>query len=129
MRTVEFCIRENYLEIPNRFTLPTIYRYHRGMRWIPINKKTSKTNIAHHINNNYVVCVSKKLHENNTAGNRILHRRQVKANIRKINKMLYLKILVYNLINKFKNNDLDKKRRGYFKKTLDSRRYESILNR
>ena len=123
MRTLEFGIRENDLEIPNRFTLPTIYRYHRGMRWIPINKKTSKTNIAHHINNNYVVYVSKKLHENSITGNRILHRRQVKTNIRKNDKMLYLKILIYNLINRLQNNDLDRERRRSIKKVMATYRY------
>lgn len=120
MQISEFNISENNSEIPNQFTLPTIYRYHRGMRWIPINKKTSKTNIAHHINNNYVVYISKKLHENNTTGNRIQHRRQVKTNIRKINKMLYLKILVYNLINRLRNNDLDERRRRGIKKVMAS---------
>ncbi|MCK4731829.1 MAG: hypothetical protein KAT65_05150 [Methanophagales archaeon] len=102
----EINIRENNIEISNRFALPTVYRYHRGMRWIPINKKTSLSPIAHHINNNYVAYISKELHENSITGNRILHRKQVKCNIRKINKMLFLKILLYNLINTLKNNDL-----------------------
>ena len=50
-------------EVCNQFTLPTIYRYHRGMKWNSINKKYSKDCVAHHINNNYVVYISKELHE------------------------------------------------------------------
>lgn len=94
------------IEITNRFTLPTIYRYYhkRGMRWKPINKKLSKKCVAHHINNNYVAYISKELHERNTNGNRHFHRQRVKRNIRKVNKFLYLKILMYNFINIFKND-------------------------
>jgi len=86
------------IEITNSFSLSTIYRYHRGMQWNPINKKYSKNCIAHHINNNYVVYISKRLHENSNTDNRDIHRKQVKRNIRKINKILYLKILLYNFI-------------------------------
>lgn len=94
----EIDVRENNTEISNRFTLPTIYRYDRGMGWKNINKKFSKNCIAHHINNNYIVYVSKELHENSDTHNRSLHRKQIKCNIRKLNKILYLKILLYNFI-------------------------------
>ena len=101
------------IEICNRFTLPTVYRYHRNMRWKPINRKFSNHCIAHHINNNYVVYVSKELHENSITCKRDIHRKQVKNNIRKINKFLYLKILVYNFINVFKN-DVRKNKKNEF---------------
>ena len=91
----------NKPEILNPFSLPTVHRYNRGMRWKPINKKYSKNCVAHHINNSFVVYIPKELHENSIHNNRILHRKQVKKKIREINLKLYIKICFYNFLYKF----------------------------
>ena len=94
------------------YTLSKFTAYRRGLGFNPINK-FSKNSIAHHINNNQIVYISKELHKNSNFLNSHNHRKQVKNNIRKINKFLYLKILVYNFINVFKN-DVRKNKKNEF---------------
>ena len=84
------------------YTLSKFVAYKRGMGFKPINKYIKK-DIAHHINNTFIVYVPKELHEHSYNRNKKLHRKEVKSRIRKVNKILYLKILVYNFINIFKN--------------------------
>lgn len=81
--------------LKSKYPIREYYAFKRGLKFKPLNEVSEENNIAHHINDTYVIFIPKLIHQLSIRRNLNDHRKLIKTWLFETNLVLWYKVITH----------------------------------